>query len=259
MLRIIKYVSMQEAPVLISHHHQGELDKAKEDLCGGSPDELQAPAKVEDITQEQAAAILAEAKGQAQLYMEQAAQQAEEARQESYQQGLAQGKSEGIDLGYQEGFAKGQEEAVLNNQRVFDEAVSRASKIIAEAEQAAQAMIQAAERDIVEIGLAVANKIIIRQLTNDPEAIMPIVAEALKKVRDKEQVVIRVNPEDYDIVLAGRRDLQLVAGGEQTLTITADHTVSRGGCVIDTSHGSVDARIDTQLDMIKKALQDVMP
>ena len=89
--------------------------------------------------------------------------------------------------------------------------------------------------------------------------VLPIVTAALKKVRDQEQIEIRVNPEEYHLLLQARKDLQLVLGREQALQIVADQTIPAGGCIIDTAYGSVDARIDTQFDTLRKALAEVIP
>ena len=114
-----------------------------------------------------------------------------------------------------------------------------------------------AERQIVDIALAVARKILAYEISENPMVVLPLVKTALAKVCDQEEVVIRVSVDDFDAVQLAKNDLQIMVGREQALKIIVDSTITGGSCIIDTSYGTVDARVDTQFENIKKALQGV--
>lgn len=248
MLKIIKYASLHTEPVIIKsqvlaqpasveHIEEAEVDEKTEASCNEML--VQAEKTLEDAKL-QAGRCLAEAKAQA-----------EEIKKQAYEEGYRQGQ--------QDGFQQGMSDAASEMRTTLREAVDKAQHIIAAARQEAQDMIMDAERQIVELALAVSRKILAREIEENPMVVLPIVKAALEKVRDQEQIVVRVNPDDYDMVLQARRDLQMMVGREQALTIVADHTVGVGGCLIDTPCGTVDAKLDTQFDAIKKSLEDVMP
>ena len=89
--------------------------------------------------------------------------------------------------------------------------------------------------------------------------VLELVRGALERVRDQNQIIIHVSPDDYEFILQSRRQLQAVVGAEQTLTLTADAVLTKGGCLIETSFGTVEAGIDTQLESIRRVLQGMLP
>lgn len=168
-------------------------------------------------------------------------------------------REEGHAQGYETGLEEGRQAAQAEMQQSLQQALAKADRLVKVAEQDAQQMIIDAERQIVEIALAVAGKVIAREIEENPATILPIVKEALAKVRDQDHIVIRVNPGEYEMVLLAKHDLQLMVGREQAVSVSADQTVAAGGCVIDTALGTVDAKLDTKLEMVYKAIQETLP
>ena len=76
---------------------------------------------------------------------------------------------------------------------------------------------------------------------------------------DQEQITVRVNPENYEAVLAARLQLQASLTRDNALTVAADSSLAQGDCVLETPYGKVDARIDTQLELVKTALKELIP
>jgi len=167
-------------------------------------------------------------------------------------------QDDGFKQGYQVGFDEGRQATVAECKETLDGAVSKAQALLITADQEGKAYVQAAEQAILTLAFAIADKVLARELEKNQEAVLPLVRVALDKVRDQEKITIFVSSQDYDIVLQAKRELQIVVGREQGLVVSADNTLLPGSCVIDTSNGTVDARIDTQLEMLKKALQDAI-
>lgn len=175
------------------------------------------------------------------------------------QQLLSQAQQVGYTQGYQDGLAQGNAAALSEIKQTIQLSREKAERITAAAQQQAQLMIENAEHSIVEIALAVASKVLAREIEFDPDTILPIVKEALGKVSDQDNIVIRINSEDYEMVLSAIRELQLMVGREHAVVVTADAIVARGGCVIETASGNVDARLETKLETLHKAIQEVLP
>ncbi|BBB93187.1 MAG TPA: FliH/SctL family protein [Methylomusa anaerophila] len=258
MSNLFKIVSVNHTPVIIESivfPEQGpENDSEPEPKLEPEFDYAAAREEMELCINEakiEAQRIVAAAEEKAQHLMDETQIQAEAIKQQAYK--------ESYDLGKQEGYENGNLEAREEMKQAIHTAAEKAQKIISTAEQEAVNMITDAERKIIDMAVAIARKIVARELEENPTAILPIVKEALNKVRDQESVTVRVNPEDFEMVLMAKGDLQMMMGNEQAVSIVSDQTVAAGGCVVDTAFGTVDARLDTKFEMIHKAIQDVSP
>ncbi|MCX7568515.1 FliH/SctL family protein [Tumebacillus sp. DT12] len=110
---------------------------------------------------------------------------------------------------------------------------------------------------LVELAVAVARKIIHQELSVSSEWVSQVVSRALEEIHDAGKIEVRVHPADYETVQARREGLRKEVPGQSELLILPDRGVDRGGCVVQTAFGNVDARLDTQLEEVKKALQEV--
>jgi len=220
--------------------------------------------EIDNVNQEaneEAANIIAQAKLAAQQCINEAQQQAVEIKQRAHDegrsQGYQQGNQEGYEDGYKLGLTQGQQAGHLEMEQAIAEAIAKTQQMLDASEQEAKKILFEAERQIIDIALAIARKIMAYEIAENPMVVLPLVKTALQKVSDQEDVVIRVSIDDFDSVLMAKKDLQTMVGREYALKIIVDQTIESGSCIIDTSYGVVDARIDTQFETIKKALQGV--
>jgi flagellar assembly protein FliH len=239
---------MQEEPLILNNNIAivEEIEEIKVDSVDTSVvDQMINSAK------EEAAAIIAEAKVIAEQSSNEALQQVDRIKQQAYDDGYQKGQ--------QEGHIQGKQSGLDEMQVLINDAAEKAQRMLTTGEKEAKEMILAAERQIIEIALAVAGRILACQIEENPMIVLPIVKKALEKVRDQEQIVLRVSADDYEVVVQAKQEFQNIVGREQALTISVDRTIERGSCIVDTSYGLVDAKIDTQFDALKKALQGVQP
>ncbi|HVA37762.1 MAG TPA: FliH/SctL family protein [Candidatus Dormibacteraeota bacterium] len=115
------------------------------------------------------------------------------------------------------------------------------------------AVIEAAESEIVRLALAVATRVVHRQIELDPRVVLDVARAAIARLADKETMVVRVNPGDLETIRQGREDL--FPGDARQVRFVGDLRVDRGGVVIDTEAGSVDAKIENQLQEARKLLR----
>lgn len=85
------------------------------------------------------------------------------------------------------------------------------------------------------------------------EGVQGIVTEALKGLREREQLVIRLAPADVETIRSLRAEMTRLAGCKG-LEIVADERVELGGCLIETSGGGLDARLETQVQRLRSLL-----
>jgi flagellar biosynthesis/type III secretory pathway protein FliH len=104
-----------------------------------------------------------------------------------------------------------------------------------------------AEREAVELALALADKILSVALELRPELVADLVAGALRGVVERE-LVVEVNPEDVDFL----------HGVVEGIEVAPERRVPRGSCVVRTPEGEIDARIDQQLQRAAEALRSAL-
>ena len=107
------------------------------------------------------------------------------------------------------------------------------------------------EKFVLRISIKIAEKILQKKLAEEDDFTVTIVKNALKTVQDSTNLVIRVNPDDYEFIKG--MDSQLSSNGSN-VNLSGDDGIERGGCKIESDWGLVDARIDTQLEKIYSEL-----
>lgn len=110
--------------------------------------------------------------------------------------------------------------------------------------------------DILEISVDIAKTIIKKELDSDPQVLINTIVDVLKTVSKNEpKVVIRVRPQSVQFIKDTIPNITYQYGIDTKINIVADPSVEEGGCILQTNNGIVDASIDTQLEIIKKALE----
>jgi type III secretion protein L len=144
-------------------------------------------------------------------------------------------------------FAKATEDAKAEVNAKFSEELARARM------QAGQ-MIAGAEKEILELALTVANKIISRDLERDREVLLEIVANAITQARMAKAMIVRVNPKDAATLREKRAKLMELVGRQVDLAVRDDADVEAGGCIIQTEFGTIDGQLKTQYEMLRNVL-----
>jgi flagellar assembly protein FliH len=130
--------------------------------------------------------------------------------------------------------------------------VARLARTIDELAAQRRRMRREAEEDVVKLAVAIGRRILHRELTIDPEALLGVVKAALTKLERRELVRVRVHP--AELTMVKRHFEQLDPSGP--VEVVADAALERGGVVFETSRGNLDASLDTQLLEIQRGLSD---
>lgn len=112
--------------------------------------------------------------------------------------------------------------------------------------------------DILEISVDIAKKIIKKELESDPQVLLNTIVEVLRTISKSEpKITIRVRPQSVQFIKDTIPNITYQYGIDSKINIVADPSIEDGGCVFQTNNGIVDASIDTQIEIIKKALEGV--
>jgi len=166
---------------------------------------------------------------------------------------------EQLKTGYGDGFRKGQEsgfkEGNLEAQRLTD----RLHTIIERTMDKRQEILAETEQQIVDLVLLMTRKIVKVISENQRNIVVSNVVQALRKVKGRGEVIIRVNLNDVAMTTQHIKDFLSAAENIKNITVVEDSSVDRGGCVIETDFGSIDAKIVSQLNEIEQRILEVSP
>src|SRR5260370_28844335 len=165
-------------------------------------------------------------------------EEAEQRRQAAYQQGL------------QDGVAAAQREMLAQ----VDVMNGRLARTIEELTGLRQRFRHEAEEDLVALALAIARRILYRELTMAPESLLGLVKAALEKIDGRELHSVRVRPEDAAMIQQHFEK----RGLPQRVQVIADPGLERGAAILDSSRGALDASVETQFAGIERGFADLV-
>ncbi len=225
----------------------------------------QLKKQAEEIKQ-QAEDLKRQAEKQAQETLDRATAEAEKIVEDTKQEAkelLEKVQKEGYDAGYKdgkkEGIKDGKEKIEDELKDIVRQANDKAQKTIRDAKEQTSEYFIRAEDEIVAVVIMAIEKILPQHFLDAPQVILPVVRESIRHVRDQKEVKVHVDPDSYDLILMARAEFQsMLTDGTALLEVVSDEALKPGDCVIETPNGGVDARLSTQLDLMKKAVQSVL-
>lgn len=132
---------------------------------------------------------------------------------------------------------------------------AEAAGLLIQAARERERMLGSAEKQIVELALQAARRIIQKELCSTPETIAAIVSPLVKRAQRAQNITLRVHPQDVPALVEAVPDLKIEAEILCSVLVEPDETIDRGGCVVATDIGTFDARVEVQLDALAHALQ----
>jgi flagellar assembly protein FliH len=137
-----------------------------------------------------------------------------------------------------------------------EEGLAGATELVAYAAVVRSRILAESEPQLVELAFAVARCVLERIVERDRDAVADVAARALEGVLQREDVRLRVHPEDAATLREAEPRLSDQLTRARCIAIVVDPSVSRGGVIVETEAGSVDARLATQLEALRQALED---
>jgi flagellar assembly protein FliH len=155
---------------------------------------------------------------------------------------------------YSQGLAAGEAAAAQHAQQKLDPVLNRLNGIIAELTSLRKRTRAEAEDDAMKLAIAIARRLLYRELATDPDAILGLVKAAFDKLNARETHRLRVSPSDAAAIHEHRAKLQL----PPALEIVSDGSLTPGSAIFETARGDLDASVDTQLAEIDRGLTDIL-
>ena len=156
-------------------------------------------------------------------------------------------KKEAYQRGFSEGRAMGHDQAGAELQPVMD----RLSRSLADLASIRTRVRKAAEEDLLKLAIAVARRVLHRELTLDPGSIEGLIRVALEKLESRELCRVRVHPDQEPVI----RTL-LARFSAAPVELIPDPALQCGDVLFETAHGTLDGSIEAQLQEIERGFAD---
>ena len=173
---------------------------------------------------------------------------AAEREEQAYQKGLAEGNCQGLNDGEQKGFEIAS--------RKIEPLITAVQQAVRKLTAIREETFNQIETEVVELALAIARKVICREVSTDKETVVCVAREALAKVDDPGKIKIKMNPADLQFINETKYQLSNLIANVNNVTIEAEESIQCGGCVIETDLGEIDARIEKQLQAVEESFRE---
>lgn len=164
---------------------------------------------------------------------------------------------------YKEAFELGKEEG---RQAAYAEAATEIEDVIAEIKTVAEgirslqpSMIAANEARIISLVNAIASRIAMKAVEEDPERIRHVLQECSQGIDPEESVTIRLNPDDRSLIENLMKNNDKTWNFLEAAKFVENPDIAKGGCIIETNYGTVDATLKERVDRAWSALAERMP
>ncbi len=154
----------------------------------------------------------------------------------------------------QDAFRKGVEEGRRQAAAQMEASLARLARSIEEIAGLKPRLRAEAERELVAVALAIARRILRRELHVDPDAVLGLAKAALEKASLREVAEIRLHPSHAAPI---RSHLARI-GAPEAIRVHEDASLEPGAVIVETARGAIDASLETQLDEIARGLADAL-
>jgi flagellar biosynthesis/type III secretory pathway protein FliH len=156
--------------------------------------------------------------------------------------------------GIAEGMKKGMEKGASDTAAVYEKKIDALQKDISNflknIENEKKVLIVNAEHILLNLTIEIAKKVIHSEVASNQELILKVLNKALSHISDRERIVVHVSPHDC-VLVSQRKDFwNTITDKLNNIVVSEDSRIEKGGCLIESNSGIVDARLGVQIDEI---------
>jgi flagellar assembly protein FliH len=153
--------------------------------------------------------------------------------------------------GHAEGLALGRAEALAE----MSPTVAAAAAVLEAVRGLEADACERVESAAVDLALQVAERVVAGTVAVSPERLLDVVRGALRTIIERERVTLLVHPDDLDLMRSAVADVAGSLGGIEHVEVQEERRVGRGGAIVRTSLGEVDARVETKLERVRSVVE----
>ncbi|MEZ4598807.1 MAG: flagellar assembly protein FliH [Syntrophotaleaceae bacterium] len=159
-----------------------------------------------------------------------------------------------VEAAYLQGKEAGREEAIEH----FEKTLEMFAQGIEEISRLRRTLLQNSTHDMLRLVLSISRQVIHAEISINREVILTTVSKALSAAVRSDSYRIKVNPEELELVNEKKPLFMASINGLKNIIFEGDPLIERGGCLVESEFGEVDATIEGQLDEIRRTLLGVM-
>lgn len=156
---------------------------------------------------------------------------------------------------FQQGFGEGQRVGFDSGIRQADPVINSLREALLQLQDIRREIHQEIEKEVVELALAIAKKIVCHEIGTARETVVCVAREALSRVENPTKVKIKLNPQDLQFINDTTSQLSQFSRNVDNIRFEAADSIQRGGCLIETDRGDIDARIEKQFQVIEESFR----
>lgn len=167
----------------------------------------------------------------------------------------AQNKAQQIlEQAYNQGYSQGYNEAKSKLEQEYHQKIQELQEQIKNMLNLKESLVKEMEKDIVELAIKVAEKVINKKIEEEPELVSNYLIELLPKIEQARNITIWINPNEIEYVRLSKEKFKNLVEDVENINIAPDSRIEKGGCIIETNFGKIDARISTKLEVLKEII-----
>lgn len=151
---------------------------------------------------------------------------------------------------YARGFEEGERAGAETGGQRADVMLARLTQTVEELAGVRAQMIRQTERQMVELALAVARRIIHREVSLDRDLLIAMARVALDRLGESATITVKLHPEDFAATSAARVSRTMGT----CVTVLEDPRLERGACLVESDLGTIDVSVDAQIEEVARAL-----
>ncbi|MCD6560256.1 MAG: hypothetical protein J7L16_00625 [Deltaproteobacteria bacterium] len=160
---------------------------------------------------------------------------------------------EAIEKAFKIGYSEGKKEGERYQKDKVSQALNSLHSVLSELDKIKKEIHLTAEHELITLSLAIARKILVNEISDrNNKTVLKVVEEALNRVVSHDKIKIRVNPSEIDMIKDAMPQFLHLVDNIEAVTIEEDKAISKGGCMVETNLGNIDARIESRLQVIEE-------
>ena len=170
----------------------------------------------------------------------------------------AEGHEQGRESGYREGLAKAETDTRYEYEEKFSNALALLGEMANSLSESRERLAFAHSSQLILLWEMMLQKMLVIMVEMDPGVIERVVQNLLKRISDRERIIVYLNPDDVATIEESKDSLMDSIRGVKFFELLSDDHVDRGSCLIETNLGIYDARWRTQLEQVSSEVRGLL-
>jgi flagellar biosynthesis/type III secretory pathway protein FliH len=156
---------------------------------------------------------------------------------------------------FQKGFLEGKRVGFESGSKKADSVIDSLNRILGQLENIRQQTYQEIEKEVAQLALSIARKIVCHEVQVSRETVTCIAREALSRVNNPAKIKIKLNPDDLQFIKDTQSQLSHFLHNVDNIRFEGEASIQTGGCLVETDRGDIDARIEKQFEAIEASFR----